>query len=256
MKVLIVGSGGREHALAWKIAQSPRVERVYAACGNGGTAGILRRGDASPISCNVPILDNIPELVAFATDNEIALTIVGPEGPLALGIVDAFQEAGLAVFGPTQAAARLESSKAFAKDFMERHGIPTARSRTFSDYESALRYLRTFDGGVVVKASGLAAGKGVIVAEGPADAEAALRDIMPGRAYGAAGDLVIVEERLEGPEVSLLAFTDGFTVVPMPPAQDHKRLLDGDQGPNTGGMGPTPPLRSWTPRRPGGAWIT
>ena len=251
MKVLIVGSGGREHALAWKIAQSPRVERVYAACGNGGTAGILRRGDASPISCNVPILDNIPELVAFATDNEIALTIVGPEGPLALGIVDAFQEAGLAVFGPTQAAARLESSKAFAKDFMERHGIPTARSRTFSDYESALRYLRTFDGGVVVKASGLAAGKGVIVAEGPADAEAALRDIMPGRAYGAAGDLVIVEERLEGPEVSLLAFTDGFTVVPMPPAQDHKRLLDGDQGPNTGGMGayaPAPVLDAQTAR--------
>ena len=237
MKVLIVGSGGREHALAWKVAQSPRVDLVYVAPGNGGTAGLRRRGEVSPVSCNVPIFDNIPELVGFAADNGIDLAVVGPEGPLSLGIVDAFQEAGLAVFGPTLAAARLESSKAFAKDFMQRRGIPTARSRTFSDFESALRYLRTFDGGVVVKASGLAAGKGVIVADGPADGEAALRDIMLNRAYGAAGDLVLIEERLEGPEVSLLAFTDGYTVAPMPPAQDHKRLLDGDQGPNTGGMG-------------------
>ncbi len=249
MKVLIVGSGGREHALAWKIAESPRVQGVYVAPGNGGTAAMARAGSDSPLSCNVPNLVDIPAMVDFARDNAIGLTVVGPEEPLSLGIVDAFQSAGLAVFGPTRAAARLESDKSFAKDFMLRQGIPTARSRTFRDFESALGYLRTFESGMVVKASGLAAGKGVIVADGPADGEAALRDIMQNRAYGAAGDQVIIEERLNGPEVSLLAFTDGHAVAPMPPAQDHKRLLDGDQGPNTGGMGayaPAPVLDAET----------
>jgi phosphoribosylamine---glycine ligase len=237
MRLLIIGSGGREHALAWKAAQSPRVEHVYVAPGNGGTDGLVRPGQGTPVCSNVAVGEDIPTLVAFAADGGVDLTVVGPEVPLALGVVDAFRQAGLAVFGPTAAAARLETSKAFAKDFMLRHGIPTARSRTFSEYETALEYVRTFTGGVVVKASGLAAGKGVIVADDAAGAEAALNDIMLHRAFGAAGDLVIVEERLQGPEVSLLAFTDGITVAPMPPAQDHKRLRDGDVGPNTGGMG-------------------
>ncbi len=227
MKILIVGSGGREHALAWKLAQSPLVEEIFIAPGNAGT-GL--------IGTNVPIaVEDVAGLVAFAREKGIGLTAVGPEIPLALGLVDAFQAAGLTVFGPTQAAAQLETSKAFAKAFMQEEGIPTAVSATFTDYQQAANYLP--DGPVVVKASGLAAGKGVIVCDNRAEAEAALRQIMLDREFGPAGDEVIIEERLSGPEVSLLAFCDGQTAVPLPPARDHKRAYDGDLGPNTGGMG-------------------
>ena len=227
MKILIVGSGGREHALAWKLAQSPLVEEIFIAPGNAGT-GL--------IGTNVPIaVEDVAGLVAFAREKGIGLTAVGPEIPLALGLVDAFQAAGLTVFGPTQAAAQLETSKAFAKAFMQEVGIPTAVSATFTDYQQAANYLP--DGPVVVKASGLAAGKGVIVCDNRAEAEAALRQIMLDREFGPAGDEVIIEERLSGPEVSLLAFCDGQTAVPLPPARDHKRAYDGDLGPNTGGMG-------------------
>ena len=227
MKILIVGSGGREHALAWKLAQSPLVEEIFIAPGNAGT-GL--------IGTNVPIaVEDVAGLVAFAREKGIRLTAVGPEIPLALGLVDAFQAAGLTVFGPTQAAAQLETSKAFAKAFMQEVGIPTAVSATFTDYQQAANYLP--DGPVVVKASGLAAGKGVIVCDNRAEAEAALRQIMLDREFGPAGDEVIIEKRLSGPEVSLLAFCDGQTAVPLPPARDHKRAYDGDLGPNTGGMG-------------------
>jgi len=225
MNVFVIGSGGREHALAWKLAQSPRVEHVFVAPGNGGTDGASRITNA-PFNPHSLISAPRPDLV-----------VVGPEAPLAEGIVDALQAAGVRCFGPTRAAARLESSKVFAKEFMARHGIPTGRAAIFTAYEPALAYLRRSDGPVVIKASGLAAGKGVIVPETPAEAEAALRQIMVERQFGAAGDEVLIEERLTGPEVSLLAFCDGRTVAAMPPAQDHKRVFDGDRGPNTGGMG-------------------
>ncbi|MBP6469448.1 MAG: phosphoribosylamine--glycine ligase [Chloroflexi bacterium] len=227
MKILIVGSGGREHALAWKLAQSPRVSEIFIAPGNAGTA---------VMGTNVPIaVEDVAGLVAYAREKDIGLTAVGPEIPLALGLVDALQAAGQTVFGPTQAAAQLETSKAFAKAFMQEMGIPTAVSATFTDYQQAISYLP--DGPVVVKASGLAAGKGVIVCDNRAEAETALRQIMLDREFGPSGDEVIIEERLSGPEVSLLAFCDGQTAVPLPPARDHKRAYDGDLGPNTGGMG-------------------
>lgn len=236
MNVLIIGSGGREHALAWKIAQSPRLTRLFVAPGNGGT------GENVPI----PVGDS-DRLVAFAKEAQVDLTVVGPETPLAEGLVDRFQAEGLRIFGPMRAAARLESSKAFAKAFMTRHGIPTARYAIFRDYHAALRHLLTVDTPVVIKASGLAAGKGVIVPDGPDEAEDALRQIMVERVFGAAGDAVVIEERLSGIEASLLAFCDGKTIVPMPPAQDHKRLLDGDRGPNTGGMGAFAPSPACPP---------
>src|SRR5512142_3059432 len=226
MNVLIIGSGGREHALAWKIAQSPRLTRLFVAPGNAGTA------------TNVPIqAQDAPALVTFAREQAIDLAIVGPEAPLAEGLADAFRAAGIRVFGPSRAAAQIEASKAFAKAFMAGHRLPTARHITVPDFPAALEYLRTVDYPIVVKASGLAAGKGVILPESDADAEAALRRIMVDREFGAAGAEVVIEERLQGEEVSLLAFTDGTTVRPMPPARDHKRLRDGDAGPNTGGMG-------------------
>jgi phosphoribosylamine--glycine ligase len=227
MKILIVGSGGREHALAWKAAQSPRLSQLFVAPGNAGTA-----------PHNVAIgAEDIPALVAFASEHDIDLTIVGPEVPLALGLADALRATGRSVFGPSQAAAQIEASKAFSKDFMARHNIPTARFATFTDFRAALKHLLSVDYPIVIKASGLAAGKGVILPDCANDAEAALRSIMLTKEFGAAGDEVIIEERLGGPEVSLLAFSDGFTVKPMPPAQDHKRIFDNDQGPNTGGMG-------------------
>jgi phosphoribosylamine--glycine ligase len=227
MKVLIVGSGGREHALAWKVTQSPRLAQLFVAPGNAGTAAY-----------NVPInAEDIPALVAFATEEQIDLVIVGPEVPLAIGLADALRAAGRLVFGPSRAAAQIEASKAFSKAFMQRHNIPTARFATFTEHRAALKYLLSVDYPIVIKASGLAAGKGVILPDCADDAEAALRDIMLTHEFGVAGDEVIIEERLSGEEVSLLAFTDGVTIVPMPPAQDHKRLLDGDHGPNTGGMG-------------------
>lgn len=229
LTVLVVGSGGREHALAWKLAQSPQVEKIYVAPGNAGTGRSAE---------NVPLAENdFDGLIAFAQGNGIGLTVIGPEIPLAAGIVDRFQAAGLPVFGPTQAAAQLEASKAFAKAFMQEMGIPTARAAVFSDYEEAREYVAQHPGPVVIKASGLAAGKGVIVCDDTAQAAAALQQMMLDRAFGAAGDEVLIEERLSGPELSLLVLTDGATAVPLPAARDHKRIDDGDKGANTGGMG-------------------
>ena len=235
IKVLIIGGGGREHTLAWKVAQSPRLEKLYVAPGNAGTA---------QFATNVPIEANdLPALLAFAQANKINLTIVGPEDPLSEGIVDLFQSADLPVFGPTRKAAQLESSKAFSKAFMERHGIPTAAYRAFTDATAALAYLDTLPtGGIVVKASGLAAGKGVIVCDSLEQAKDAVKTLMLDRQFGSAGDTLIIEQRLEGVELSLLAFCDGYTAVPMVPARDHKRVFDGDEGPNTGGMGAFAPV--------------
>ena len=229
INVLIIGSGGREHALAWKIAQSPRVGKIYIAPGNGGTA---------EVGINVPLgIEAVDELVKFALDKNIGLVVVGPEAPLAAGVVDRCQEAGLVAFGPTQQAARLEYSKAFAKAFMADHHIPTAGSRTYWALEPALAHLAQNPGPVVIKASGLAAGKGVIVCDSLEEAQEALKQMFVERTFGTAADEVLIEERLRGSELSLLAFCDGKTAVPMPPARDHKRAYDGDQGPNTGGMG-------------------
>lgn len=247
-KVMIVGSGGREHAMAWKISQSPMLGSLYIAPGNPGTAqhGI-----------NVPIpsegKDAHHRLVEFARQADIDLVMIGPEVPLAAGLSDELRAAGLAVFGPSRAAAQIEASKAFAKDFMLRHGIPTARCVQFNRFEPALEYLHQFvrmqDGSipVVIKASGLAAGKGVIIPNSLVEAETALRSIMVDGELGDAGECVLIEEKLVGEEVSLLAFTDGYTVSVMPPAQDHKRLLDGDRGLNTGGMGAYAPAGVCTP---------
>ncbi|MDK1118062.1 MAG: phosphoribosylamine--glycine ligase [Anaerolineae bacterium] len=233
MKVLLIGSGGREHSLAWKIAQSPQLTQLYTLPGNPGTAVVGINVEANP--------ENLQSVIEQARKLNIDLVVIGPEGPLAAGLGDVLREAGVAVYGPSQKAAQLESSKAFAKDFMLRHDIPTAKYQAFTDFESALSYIRqfAFDEGTmpVIKASGLAAGKGVILPETTQEAEIALKKIMIEKSFGKAGSEVIIEERLVGPEVSILAFTDGKTIVPMPPAQDHKRLLDGDLGPNTGGMG-------------------
>jgi phosphoribosylamine---glycine ligase len=234
MRVLIVGSGGREHALAWKVAQSARLSRLYIAPGNAGT---------SQLGENIPILSNdVPGLVSLANERNIDLVIVGPEASLAAGLADAMSDTDRKVFGPSRAAAYIESSKAFSKAFMARHNIPTARFAVFSDLPGAREYLRAVDYPVVIKASGLAAGKGVILPESIQEAEQALGKIMLQREFGDAGDQVVIEERLDGKEVSLLAFTDGVTVEPMPTAQDHKRLMDGDRGPNTGGMGGYAPV--------------
>jgi phosphoribosylamine--glycine ligase len=242
MRVLIVGSGGREHALAWKAAQSPRLSELYVAPGNAGTGRDSKL--STPNSQNTPIAsDDSMALVAFARDKQIDLVIIGPEAPLAAGLADDLRAAGLKVLGPSRAAAEIEWSKAFAKGFMQRHHIPTARHAAFRDFHAALGHLLQVEYPVVVKASGLAAGKGVIVPDCDDDAEAALRAMMLDKAFGAAGDEVVIEERLYGEEVSLFGFTDGVRVTPTLPAQDHKRLLEGDHGPNTGGMGayaPTP----------------
>jgi phosphoribosylamine--glycine ligase len=233
MRVLIIGNGGREHALAWKAAQSPRLTRLFIAPGNGGT---LQHGENVQIQAG-----DTAALVEFADVQRIDLVIIGPEIPLVGGLSDALQADGRRVFGPTRAAAEIEGSKSFAKHFMARHGIPTAHSESYDDFYQALGALLRvdFETGqrVVLKASGLAAGKGVVLPECADDAEAALRRMMLEHEFGSAGAEVLIEDRLQGEEVSLLAFTDGVHIAPMPPAQDHKRLLDGDQGPNTGGMG-------------------
>ncbi|MCB1790489.1 MAG: phosphoribosylamine--glycine ligase [Gammaproteobacteria bacterium] len=231
MKVLVIGGGGREHALAWKAAQSPQVERVYVAPGNAGTA---READLENVAISAT---DIESLLAFARDNAIGLTIVGPEAPLVIGVVDAFQAAGLKCFGPSKGAAQLEGSKSFTKDFLARHRIPTADYRTFTEVEPALAYLREQGAPIVVKADGLAAGKGVIVAMDLATAEAAVRDMLAGNAFGEAGHRVVVEEYLEGEEASFIVMADGTHVLPMATSQDHKRVGDGDTGLNTGGMG-------------------
>ncbi|EGR2127168.1 phosphoribosylamine--glycine ligase [Vibrio cholerae] len=231
MQVLIIGSGGREHALAWKVAQNPQVDTIYVAPGNAGTAL-----EHKVQNVNIGITD-ITALVAFAQDKAIELTIVGPEAPLVIGVVDAFRAAGLPIFGPTQGAAQLEGSKAFTKDFLARHNIPTAAYANFTEIEPALAYVREKGAPIVVKADGLAAGKGVIVAMTLQEAEDAIQDMLAGNAFGSAGSRVVVEEFLDGEEASFIVMVDGENVLPMATSQDHKRVGDADTGPNTGGMG-------------------
>lgn len=239
MKVLVIGGGGREHALAWKLAQSPRASKVFVAPGNAGTA-------LEPDLTNVPI-GSIPTLVAFAQSEKVALTVVGPEAPLAEGVVDAFRAAGLKIFGPTRQAAQLESSKDFAKAFMARHGIPTAAYATFSDAAQAHAYLEQHGAPIVIKADGLAAGKGVVVAMSLDEAHAAVEMMLEGNKLGSAGARVVIEEFLAGEEASFIVMVDGEHVLALATSQDHKRLLDGDQGPNTGGMGAYSPAPIVTP---------
>ena len=239
MKILVVGSGGREHALAWKLAQSKRIQTVLVAPGNGGTALDVRMK-------NVAITDPVA-LADFAQREQVTLTIVGPEAPLAAGIVDIFHERGMSIFGPTRKAAQLESSKDFAKAFMERHGIPTARYQTFSDAAAAHRYIDEQGAPIVVKADGLAAGKGVVVAMSLEEAHDAIDMMLSDNRFGDAGARVVVEEFLDGEEASFIVMVDGKNILPLATSQDHKRLLDHDQGPNTGGMGAYSPAPIVTP---------
>jgi len=241
MKVLVIGGGGREHALAWKIAQSPHVESVLVAPGNGGTA-------TEPGIRNVDIgAEDIEGLLQLARTENVDLTVVGPEAPLVAGIVDNFEAAGLRCFGPRALAAQLEGSKAFTKAFMDRHGIPTAAYGEFTELEPALNYIREHGAPIVVKADGLAAGKGVIVAQSIAEAESAVRDMLQGGAFGAAGARVVVEDFLTGEEASFIAIVDGEAILPLATSQDHKARDNGDTGPNTGGMGAYSPAPVVTP---------
>ena len=240
MKILVVGSGGREHALAWKLAQSKRIQIVMVAPGNGGTA-------LDPRLKNIAITDP-KELADFAQREQVALTVVGPEAPLAAGIVDIFRERGLKIFGPTQKAAQLESSKDFAKAFMQRHGIPTATYQTFSDATSAHQYIEEQGAPIVIKADGLAAGKGVVVAMTLDEAHGAIDMMLSDNRFGDAGARVVIEEFLEGEEASFIVMVDGKHILPLATSQDHKRLLDQDQGPNTGGMGAYSPAPIVTPQ--------
>lgn len=243
IRVLLVGNGGREHAIAWKLLQSPSVEHIYVVPGNGGTATLSKEKVTNVSSVKDT---DFAALVAFATEKNINLLIPGPEAPLVAGIVDFFKDNGAAhirAFGPSQAAATMEGSKTFSKDFMKRHNIPTAAYENFSSYDAARAYLDTITHSVVIKASGLAAGKGVIIPQTKDEAVAALKDIMLSREFGAAGDEVVIEEFLDGDELSILTFSDGRAIKSLPPAQDHKRIFDGDQGPNTGGMGTYAPTR-------------
>ncbi len=238
MKILVVGGGGREHALVWKISQSPLVDKIYCAPGNAGISRLAECVEIDP--------EDIQSLVNFAEKESIDLTVVGPEAPLVMGIVDEFEDRGLKIFGPREKAAQIEGSKVFAKRLMEKYDIPTASYRVFDDAAAAKDYLKDFAGPVVVKAEGLAAGKGVVVARNGREAEEAVDKIMVDRAFGEAGNRVVIEEYLEGREVSILAFTDGNTVIPMVSAQDHKRVFDNDEGPNTGGMGAFSPSPVYT----------
>ncbi|MEY4590845.1 MAG: hypothetical protein RL497_2921 [Pseudomonadota bacterium] len=241
MNILIIGSGGREHALAWKVAQNPQVNNVFVAPGNAGTAA-----EAKVKNLPLDVL-NFAALAEFAQAEDIILTIVGPEVPLVAGIVDYFSARGLACFGPNQGAAQLEGSKAFTKDFLARHNIPTAAYQNFTEVEPALAYLQHTGAPIVIKADGLAAGKGVIVAETLAEAEAAVRDMLSGNAFGDAGCRVVIEEFLSGEEASFIVIADGIHALPMATSQDHKRIGDGDTGPNTGGMGAYSPAPVVTP---------
>jgi len=240
MKLLVIGSGGREHAMAWKLAQSPRVQKVFVAPGNGGTA-------AETGLENLPI-DEFSRLISFCKKEHIHLTVVGPEAPLAAGIVDAFQEAGLRIFGPSKAAAQLEASKDFAKRFMARHGLPTAKHATFTSATQARAYVEKAGAPIVIKADGLAAGKGVVVAASVAEAHAAIDAFLVRNKLGDAGARVVIEECLEGEEASFMVMADGAHALPLATSQDHKRLRDGDRGPNTGGMGAYSPAPVVTPR--------
>ena len=229
MKVLVIGGGGREHALVWKMAQSPLVDALYCAPGNPGIAQLAE--------CVHIAADEIDVLLDFARAEQIDLTVVGPEVPLTLGIVDRFQAAGLEIFGPNQAAARIEGSKSFSKDLMQKYGIPTAAYETFTDRDAAVAYIKAQGAPIVVKADGLAAGKGVVVAMTEAQAITAIDDIMLDKVFGAAGSSVVIEEFMAGEEASFFAFTDGKNILPLASSQDHKRIFDNDEGPNTGGMG-------------------
>ncbi|BDI28317.1 phosphoribosylamine--glycine ligase [Capsulimonas corticalis] len=244
MKVLVVGGGGREHALVWKLAQSPQVSRIYAAPGN---AGIAKNAECVPIAS-----DDIEALLAFAVNNGIDLTVVGPEVPLIAGIVDRFEQQGLRIFGPAREPALMEGSKAYAKDIMQRYNIPTASYASFTSADAANHYLHTHFANnpttpIVIKADGEAAGKGVFICPSESEATAAIHTVMVDKAFGASGDSVVIEEFLVGREASLMAFTDGTSLIPMIPVQDHKRAYDGDLGPNTGGMGCYAPVSFLTP---------
>ncbi len=234
MNILLIGDGGREHAIAWKLTDSPKLKKLYIAPGNAGTAMLGQN-----VNLN---LENPAEVVRFAEDNKIALAIIGPAEPLAAGLGDALSDVGVAVFGPSQAAVQIESDKAFAKDFLTKHNLPTARYAAFTEYSAACEYLADLDYPIVIKATGLADGKGAILPQTHTEAKLTLRDLLLDNRLGKAGSTVVIEEYLEGVEVSLLAFSDGKTVKAMPTAQDHKRLRDGGLGPNTGGMGAYAPV--------------
>lgn len=232
LRILLVGNGGREHALAWKLSQSNRVEAIFVVPGNGGTATCAKVTNVNNVKS-----DDYPALVAFAQGERLNLVVPGPEAPLVDGIEGYFRKAGIYCFGPSKEAARMEGSKTFSKTFMKKHNIPTAAYENFSDYDQARQYIDKVDHDIVIKASGLAAGKGVIIPATKEEAHQALKDIMLNKEFGSAGDEVVIEEFLEGEELSILSFSDGYTIRSLPPAQDHKRIFDGDNGPNTGGMG-------------------
>lgn len=239
MKVLVVGGGGREHAICWKLSQSPKVTELYCAPGNGGIAQVA--------TC-VPIkATDIDAMVAWAAESAVDLVVVAPDDPLALGMVDALEAAGIPAFGPRKNAAIIEASKAFSKELMKKYHIPTAKYETFTDMDAALAYIDAQGAPIVVKADGLALGKGVIVAATVEEGKAAVRDMMEGGKFGTSGATVVIEECMTGPEVTVLAFCDGERVIPMPSSQDHKRAFDGNQGPNTGGMGAISPSPNYTP---------
>ncbi len=241
MKILVIGSGGREHALVWKLAQSPRVAQLWCAPGNAGIAGELLAGHRSPVECLDLAAENLPALLAFANEKKPDLTVVGPDNPLALGVVDLFQGHGLRIWGPNRKAAQFESSKVFALNFMERHGIPTARSASFVEAKAARDFAGALHGKCAVKADGLALGKGVLICHSLADASRAIDDMLVNQKFGGAGRQIVIQELLEGMEISLHALCDGRTARLFPTAQDHKRVGDKDTGPNTGGMGACSP---------------
>jgi phosphoribosylamine--glycine ligase len=243
MKILVIGSGGREHALVWKLAQSPHATQMWCAPGNAGIAQERLAKNSSPVACVNIAAEDLPKLLAFAQESKIELTVVGPDNPLALGIVDLFQKNGLRVWGPNQKAAQFESSKTFSQNFMEKYGVPTARAGTFSDPAAAKKFAASLGGKCAVKADGLALGKGVLICANEIEANRAVDEILVAKNFGAAGASIVIQEFLEGVEISLHALCDGKTAKLFPTSQDHKRALDGDQGLNTGGMGtysPTP----------------
>jgi phosphoribosylamine--glycine ligase len=237
MKILVIGSGGREHALVWKLAQSPHAEKIFCAPGNAGAARERLAKNSAPVECVNIAAEDLPKLLSFALEKKIGLTVVGPDNPLALGIVDLFQKSGLRVWGPNQKAAQFESSKVFSQNFMEKYGIPTARAGTFSDSNTAKKFAASLDGKCAVKADGLALGKGVLICANEIEANHAIDEILVAKNFGAAGAKIVIQEFLEGMEISLHAICDGKTAKLFPTSQDHKRALDGDAGLNTGGMG-------------------
>ncbi len=256
MKLLVIGSGGREHALVWKLAQSPPATQLWCAPGNTGIAGERLAKNGAPVECVNISAEDLPKLLAFAQEKKVDLTVVGPDNPLALGIVDLFQKNGLKIWGPNQKAAQFESSKVFSQNFMEKHGIPTARAGTFADANAAKKFAAELDGKCAVKADGLALGKGVLICANVSEANKAIDDILIAKSFGMAGAKIVIQEFLEGVEISLHAICDGKTAKMFPTSQDHKRALDGDKGLNTGGMGtysPTPFLNEAELKRVGDA---